>query len=88
MWYGVLFEINVVGKHLPTQNCYSKTHQLLRRPTQLPFVKKHLRVSVVKMTEMCSCCSKEVVMPEGLAILNVAQHDKKHSLRQETFDVC
>jgi len=71
--YGVLFQINVIGKHLPSQNCYSKTHQLLRRPTQLPFLKKHLRVPFVKITEMCSCCSKEVVMAEGLAILNVAQ---------------
>jgi hypothetical protein len=27
VWYGVLFQINVVGKHLPSQNCYSETHQ-------------------------------------------------------------
>jgi hypothetical protein len=38
VWYGVLFQINVVGKHLPRQNCYSKTHQSLRRPTHLLFV--------------------------------------------------
>lgn len=48
--YGVLFQINVVGNHLPSQNCYPKTHHLLRGRAQLPF-----RTTTVFCLETATC---------------------------------